>query len=411
MDRTSIGKAGAGIRWAVLMAAAGMAATAAQAQNLPITPGQRATAEQVAQAGVALSDLAPDAPDGYTVKSGDTLWAISKLFLKSPWRWPELWGMNLQDIRNPHRIYPGQQLVLDKSGGRARLRLAQAGGATAQPGAAPSEAPIPTVRLSPRIRAEGLPDTVIPPIKSSLIDPFLDEPLIVDAATLEQAARLVAAPEGRVLLSRGDRAYARGTKQALELKNTTGGNDFRVFRNARALRDPVTRTVLGYEAQFVGKVRLVRSESSRPVDGSKDPMAVPATVDVVMAKEEMRAGDRLLPEPASSSRNYVPHAPKSPVEGAIVSVYGSAVSNAAQNQIVVINRGTADGIESGHVLAIQKAGARVKDATSADRRTIQLPDERNGLLMVFRPFERLSYALVLETADGVEVGDRLTQPR
>lgn len=396
---------------AAVLAGAGFATTAALAQNFPISPNQRATAEQVAQGGVAVADLAPDAPDQYTVKSGDTVWAISKLFLKSPWRWPELWGMNLQDIRNPHLIYPGQQLVLDKSGGRARLRLAQAGGAAATgAAAAPSEPPIPTVRLSPRVRAQTLPDAVIPPIKSSLIEPFLDEPLIVDAGTLERAPRLVAAPEGRVLLSRGDRAYARGTAQPLEIK-ASGSNDFRVFRSATPLRDPVTRAVLGYEAQFVGRVRLVRSESAKGVQGSKDMVAVPATVDVLLSKEEMRAGDRLLPEPPREFRNYVLHAPSKPVDGAIVSVHGSAVQNAAQNQIVVINRGTAGGIESGHVLAILKAGKRVVDRTNGERTALQLPDERNGLLMVFRPFERLSYALVLEIADGVEVGDRIALPR
>ena len=109
---------------AALIVGGGFAASAS-AQNFPITPGQRSTAEQVAAAGVPLSELASDAPDSYTVKSGDTLWAISSKFLKSPWRWPELWGMNLEQIRNPHLIYPGQVLYLDKTGGRARLRVGQ----------------------------------------------------------------------------------------------------------------------------------------------------------------------------------------------------------------------------------------------------------------------------------------------
>ena len=410
MDRTPHRKPLSGLGLATLMALAGAIATGALAQNFPITPAQRTTAEQVAQGGVPVADLAPDAPDQYTIKAGDTLWAIAKLYLKSPWRWPELWGMNLQDIRNPHRIYPGQQLVLDKSGGRAKLRLAQSGAAGTGADASTSADPIPTVRLSPRTRAQVLPDNVIPPIRPGLIEPFLDEPLIVDAETLAKAARLVAATEGRVLISRGDRAYARSSGGPA-LEPTAGPNEYRVFRNARALTDPVTKAVLGYEAQFVGRVRLVRGESTRNAPDGKSSVPVPATVDVLLSKEELRAGDRLLPEPPRQFRNYVPHAPKGPVDGAIVSVYGSAVSNAAQNQIVVINRGTADGIESGHVLAILKAGARVVDRTGGTSTPMQLPDERNGLLMVFRPFEKLSYALVLEITDGIEIGDRVIPPR
>lgn len=382
----------------------------AQAQNFPITSGQRATAEQVAQNGVPLSELSPTAPDSYTVKSGDTLWAISGLFLKSPWRWPELWGMNMQEVRNPHRIYPGQQLFLDKSNGRARLRM---GGANAAEG----EAPTQTVRVSPRTRYESLADSAIPTLATHLIEPFLAEPVIVNQGVLENAPRIVATQEGRVLVSRGDRAYARGPAGTpMSLATTTAANDYRVFRSATPLRDPVTRVVLGYEAQYVGKARLVRSESVRDVptrDGKTEPVPVPATIDIVSSKEEMRTGDRLLPEPPRQLVSYTPRAPETKVEGAIVSMYGTAVASAAQNQIVVINKGTADGIESGHVLAILKDGQGVLDRTTAGGKpeAIKLPDERNGLLMVFRPFEKLSYALILETTDGVKVGDRVINPR
>jgi len=392
---------------AALTLVAGILVTApARAQNFPITAEQKATANQVAQAGVALSELSPNAPDSYTVKRGDTLWAISGLFLKSAWRWPELWGMNLNDIKNPHLIYPGQQLFLEKKDGRATLRTRQS---TAE------ETPTNTVRLSPRTRSETLASDALPTLKSHLIEPFLAEPVIVDENTLKLAPRIVATQEDRVLLTRGDRAYARGQGDAA-LMDDPGSKQkaFRVFRNATPLKDPVTGVVLGYEAQYVGKALLVRSESteeSTGKDGKPRTDIVPATIDIVTAKEEMRVGDRMLPEPAQQFQSYVPHAPTGKVDARIVSVYGSAVVNAAQNQVVVINRGTQDGIETGHVMAILKDGARLIDKTDEARTELKLPDERNGLLMVFRTFEKLSYALILEITDGVKVGDRLVNPR
>jgi hypothetical protein len=138
---------------------------------------------------------------------------------------------------------------------------------------------------------------------------------------------------------------------------------------------------------------------------------VPATIDIVGAKSEMRVGDRLFPEPARQLQSYTPRAPGSEVNGRIVSVYGTAVVNAAQSQIVTINRGTNDGMEVGHVLAILKDGARVVDQGDQGKPLMKLPNERNGLLMVFRTFERVSYALILEITDSARVGDRLVNPR
>ncbi len=270
----------------------GLWSASALAQNYPVTPGQRSTAQQVAQAGIALSELAPNAPDEYTVKRGDTLWAISGVFLTSPWRWPELWGMNMEEVRNPHRIYPGQHLVLEKKDGRALLRLRPDGEGTA---------PTDTVRVSPRTRIENLHDSALPTLLSQLIEPFLAEPMIVSESALAQAPRIVAAPEGRVLITRGDRAYARGLAATPLMVRVTGrSDDYRVFRDAVALKDPVTGTVLGYEAKYLGNASLVRSEGSQSVrtkSGGTETMIVPATIDIVAAKEEMRVGDRLLPEP------------------------------------------------------------------------------------------------------------------
>ncbi len=390
---------------ATLILAGSLLATPAWAQNYPVTAGQKATADQVAQAGVPLSELSADAPDNYAVKSGDTLWGISGLFLKSPWRWPELWGMNKADIKNPHLIYPGQQLYLEKKGGRATLR-------SGRPGT--DGADIETVKVSPRTRYQSLADEAIATLKPQLIEPFLAEPVIVDESGLAAAARIVATQENRVLLSRGDRAYARGPSDNQIVEGTGKLQEYRVFRNATPLKDPVSGEVLGYEAQYVGKAKLVRGESteaSTDKGGKARTDIVPATIDIVNSKEEMRVGDRLLPEPERQMRSYMPRAPEIRVDARIVSIYGSSVANAAQNQVVVINRGTKDGMQSGYVLAMLKDGARLIDKTDAARPELKLPNERNGLLMVFRTFDKLSYGLILAITDPVKVGDRLINPR
>lgn len=370
-------------------------------QRYPISPAQDATARQVAQAGVPLSELAPDAPDRYTVRAGDTLWDISALFLRSPWRWPELWGMNLEEIRNPHLIYPGQTLLLVRRDGRATLRLGSASGAPAD---------LRTVRLSPRVRTQAL-DPALSTLDTRVIEPFLAEPLIVEAGELARAPRIVATTnESRILLTRGDRAYARSPDDATLLDPGDKPVLLRVLRSPQPLKDPVSGEVLGYEARFVGQARLVRGETRQTLPDGRDAI-VPATLDIVSAKEEMLTGDRLLPTPERGYLSYVPHAPAGDIDGRIVSIYGSAVANAAQNQVVVINRGRRDGLESGHVLAILKNGRQLADKTDPQRPMLKLPDERNGLLMVFLTFEKLSYALVLDITDGVRIGDRLTTPR
>jgi LysM repeat protein len=380
------------------------------AQNLAVTPDQRATADQVARSGIPLSALVANAPESHTVQRGDTLWAISSLFLKSPWRWPELWGMNLSEIRNPHLIYPGQKLYLEKKDGRATLLTQNS--APDQTSAGPAD----TVRLSPRTRYLPAPnEAALSTWKIHLIEPYLAEPLVMDQSGVQSAARIVAAQEDRVLITRGDRAYARGQGDAVLLDDTQQKQKvYRVFREATPLKDPITGEILGYEAQYLGKALLVRSESTEQSidkDGKTRTDIVPATIDIITAKEEIRVGDRLLPEPERQLHHYAPHAPLEKIDARIVSVYGNAVVNAAQSQVVSINRGTLDGVEKGHVLAILKKGGRLIDKTDEARVELTLPDERNGLLIVYRTFERLSYGLVLEITDAVRVGDRLVNPR
>ncbi|RKJ95518.1 LysM peptidoglycan-binding domain-containing protein [Alicycliphilus denitrificans] len=399
-DMTAPGRVRAAAFAALALGA--MLASAAQAQHYPVTPGQRATAQQVASRGVPLSELAANAPDTYVVKRGDTLWGISGMYLQRPWRWPELWGMNLQQIANPHLIYPGQTLYLEKADGYARLRTSPAGAGGTE-----------TVRVSPRTRYDSLADSALPTLKMHLIEPFLVEPLVVDELTLEQAPRIVATRDERVIMASGDRVYARGSQGSpLELEPGVP-RQYRVFRNAVALKDPDTGEVLGHEAQYLGRAELVRGEAIEPVPGAKDGEAdiVPATLDLAGAKEAIRAGDRLLPAPQRSYLNFVPHAPQAPVQASVVSIYGSdAVANAGQNQVIAINLGAQDGMDAGLVLQLRTRGERIKDKTDEDRAMIRLPSEANGLAMVFLTFDRVSYALILQAGRGVRVGDRLVNP-
>ncbi|MEZ5620274.1 MAG: LysM domain-containing protein [Burkholderiaceae bacterium] len=390
-DSPTAATAGQGLAARVTLALASLALVAGAADarepNFPVTPEWRATAQRVAQAGVPLSALAPNAPERYTVQRGDTLWDISKIYLTSPWRWPELWGMNLQQIRNPHLIYPGQVLELVRIGDRAMLRVAGGEGGT--------------VRLSPRVRGELLDDGAIASIPLHLIGPFLNEAVVFDTDALARAPRIVATQEGRVMLSRGETAYVLG--------DLGGARAFRLFREPKALKDPGTGEILGYEARYVGAADFERAGGDG-VGSDGRPAIVPATFRIGELRVEAGVGDRLHPVEQQDAAAFVPRAPASPVDGRIVSIYGDALT-AGQNQIVALNRGARDGVERGHVLALWRAGRDAFDTTTEGHRTpLRLPDERHGLLFVFRVFDRVSYALILEVAEPVRPGDRFTQP-
>ena len=372
----------------------------AQAQSFPVTAGQRATAQQVAQQGVPLSALNPSAPASYTVQRGDTLWRISGLFLRQPWRWPELWGMNLQSIANPHLIYTGQVLYLEKDGDYARLTTARNGAS-------------PTVKLSPRVRSESLSDLALPTLQMHIIEAFLAEPLVIDSDTVANAPRIIAGEDDRSMLSPGDRAYVRGPSTAPLVYAEGASRSYRLFRQATPLHDPITKEVLGYEAQYLGQVELERGETPG-IATQKDalPVNVPGTVNIRKVKEEIRPGDRLLPEPARQYLSYVPHAPQTAVEAHVVSIYGStSVRYGTQYQVVAINKGSQDGMAPGMVLALMTTGQTLVDKTDPQRATVQLPNEENGLAMVFRSFDRVSYALIMDIQRGVQVGDLLATPR
>ena len=368
------------------------------------------------------SDLAEGAPDRYVVVQGDTLWSIASRYLKNPWKWGELWRMNQEQIRNPHRIYPGDVIVLDQSAAEVRLRLLK----------------IETVRLSPQVRASPLAPTPVPTIPISDIEPFLSKPLVIAQNQLASAPRIVRAQESRVALGAGDIAYVQGlTKDQ--------GDYWHLFRAGAALVDPDTNETLGHEATFLGEARVAKHGNV-------------STVEIVRSPREIYAGDYLLPAPPEVGLdNYVPHAPEKKIDARIIAAYGG-LYEVGGNSIVAISRGARDGLEVGHVLAIYRnlnaapyqfresalwgrtgfiydaknpktsyvneplvtrgsplygrvgpAGSQHKD-DQTHLPSPPLPPERYGLLMIFRVFDRASFALIMNADRPVNVLDIATNP-
>lgn len=358
---------------------------AAPAAAQGVTPGQQAIAQRTAAQGIPVADLAPDAPSQYAVRHGDTLWDISGRFLRQPWRWPELWGMNREQVRNPHLIYPGQVLYLVQRDGRAYLSTTPPGGARGD-----------TIHLSPQVRGDGVDDGAIASIPARDIEPFLVRPLVVEQDTLATSARIVAVPESRVYMGRGDQGYARGIAPG----TAAPGVDWQVFRPVQPVKDPVDGHVLGYQAEYEGNVRLER--------GPQGPDGV-SVVRVTQSQQEMGPGSLLMPQPTREVMRYVPRAPEVGVDGRVAAVYGGLQYGGAR-QVVVLNVGSNAGLEPGHVLALSHAGGVARDLTDGNR-LIALPDERYGLAFVFRVFHGISYALVTDASNVISVGDRVTSPR
>jgi len=356
-----------------------------------------------AQAPRAPLVLKADAPDRYVVVPGDTLWGISTRYTDSPWRWPELWGMNREQIQNPHLIYPGMVLLLDRARGTLSIAGVPSGArpSGAQPGApsGPAAAGVPpsgTVRLAPRARAESLAEQEIPSIPPSAIEPFLSRPLVIEPDGLARAPTIVATEKDRVILSAGNTAYVRGIAEAGE--ETT----WFVFRQGAPLVDPDTERTLAYEAIYLGTAQVTRPGN-------------PATVLLTSAVQEVNAGDKLVAAGPPQPMNYAPHAPSAQVRGRVLRIYGSVgrVGEAGPLQIISINRGRADGIEVGHVLALYSLGGVVRDTTRASGASdalLKLPDERAGLSFVFRVFDRVSYALVMHVTRPISPLDVVRTP-
>ncbi len=348
----------------LMLLAQGRPAYAQDAASKPAPTGRR-SANDPSQVFV------DNAPDQHVVVKGDTLWGIAGKYLKSPWRWPEVWQMNRAQIKNPHWIYPGQVIILDKLHGT--MHLTDAGG---------------TVVLEPTIRVETGRDA-IPSIPQNVIEPFLRQTLVVEEAEMKSAPRIVAAKGDRLVLARGDSAYVSGITDP-NIKN------YQFFRPGVALKDPDTGKILGYQADYLGSGQVVRQGD-------------PATVLITSFAEEITVGDRLVEAPPARLINYAPHAPEQPISGKIIDTY-SEIGLAGRGMIVSLNRGTGDGLDIGTILAVQSAGRKFTDRTNGNGEEITLPDERNGLIFVFRLFDHISYALVLNAEFGVEAGDSFSQP-
>ena len=330
----------------------------------------------------------PNAPDQHVVVKRDTLWDISGVFLQHPWCWPQVWGLNRAEIRNPHWIYPGQVIYFDRA--RGRLSLTRPG----RSGAA--EAPL--FRLSPHVRSEGLERQAIDAIPVGVIEPYLTQPLVIERDALAGAPRIAASEEGHLYLGNGDRVYVRGDLQ--------GATEFQVFRPGGPLKDPQTGEVLAHEAAYLGTVRLVKPAA---------PGVDVHTFTVSSSVREMGVGDRLVPAPPPTVRNYVPHAPQTAIDARVMSIY-SGVSYAGQSQVVTVNRGSIDGLDVGSVLQLYHFGKTVADPEGRKgflgfgRATMKLPDEQYGTLFIFRVFGRVSYGLIMQVTAPVEVGDVAKSP-
>lgn len=332
-----------------------------------------------------------DAPSQHTVVPKDTLWDISAKFLANPWCWPQVWEMNREDIRNPHWIYPGQVIYFDRANGRLSLR---------KPGEADTSgmrSPTDT-RLSPQIRTQGLGKDAVASIPSNAIEPFLSHPLIVEADELKGAPRITAGREERIYLGKDDKAFVSG-----DLK---GGTSFQVYRPGKQLLDPETKKLLAYEAQYLGTVTL---------QAEADAKSKVHTFVVSSSVQEMGAGDLLMKAPPTPLRNYAPHPPERHVDGRVVSNY-SGLGAAGQSQVVSINRGAVDGLDVGSVLQLYHFGKLANDPggdkgyLGLGKPKVKLPDEQYGTLFVFRVFQHVSYGLIMQVSEPVEIGDVARSP-
>lgn len=321
--------------------------------------------------------LQENAPDRYVVQRGDTLWSIAAKFLKEPHLWPQIWRMNQEQIRNPNRIYPGDVIVLDRSKPAPQLSL------------------VDSVKLSPTVRVESLGREAIPAIPPKAIEPFLTQPLVIEAGGLDKAPRIVGTEENRVHLGSGGIAYVTGIGEQ-------SGSVWQVYRAGKPLIDPDTRATLGYEAIYLGTAKVIRAGD-------------PATIEIISASQEISNGDRLIATRPENLKAYVPRSPATFIRGRIIGLYnGISTSETGRDAIVTINKGKRDGIEDGHVLSIARAGNTIVDPQSTKSRdaapTFRLPDERYGTLYVFRVFDAVSYALVMDSSRPVAPADIVHTP-
>jgi hypothetical protein len=295
--------------------------------------------------------------------------------------------MNKEDIRNPHWIYPGQIVYFDRASGRLSLT---------RPGSGDGSEGLPTTRLSPQVRTESLERDAVQSIPAGMIEPYLTQPLVVEANELASSPRIVASQENRVYLGTGDRVYVKG--------DLMGGKTFQVFRPGTVLKDPQTGKVLAHEAAYLGSVTL-EAEAKPGVDAH--------TFRVTETRPEIGVNDLLIPMPPAPVRNYMPHPPLPPVDARVMSIY-AGVTYAGQSQVVTVNRGSIDGLDVGSVLQLYHLGRTVADPGSTSwlgrKAQVKLPDEQYGSLFIFRVFKNVSYGLIMQVTAPVQVGDVARSP-
>lgn len=368
------------IRSACLVAVSAVASFVVMSASLAQERGSRL--ELAAAVGQPASPpvLNPRHPDTYVVQRGDTLWDIAAMFLRDPWYWPEIWQINPQ-IANPHLIFPGDTLSLAYlSDGRPVVQVTRgpfAGGGGVE-------------RLSPRIRETPL-EEAIPTIPYDTLAAFLTRPVVLDKDTMDEAPYVVAHREG-LMGSTGRDVYVRAIDASV-------GSVLNVIQPGDKLVDPDDGDVVGYQGIYVGQGRVDRTGD-------------PATVRLLDSSREAVVGDLLLEQENVEPFNYLPRAPEQDIEGRIISVI-DGVSLIGQYQVVVINRGANSGLEPGHVLRIYQTGRTIRDDVrrrAGIRQKVRLPDEPAGTMMVFRTFDRISYALVMEATDAIAVLDTVRSP-
>ncbi len=332
----------------------------------------------VALPGTAVADevaLTENPPPIYVVKEADTLWGIASLYLRDPWEWQEIWEINLQ-LDNPHLIFPGDQLYLVYEDGRPRLRVRR--GAESR-----------TVKLAPNMRIEPL-DKAIPTISLEQIGAWLSGHRIISPEQLTAAPYVVAGAQRHLLSAAGDLFYARGALPEDEL-------GYGIYRRGDVYVDPFTKEVLGLQARDIGSATLLERHD---MDVNH--------LEVTRVTEEVRNGDRLIPNEARQiSASFVPRSPDWEVNAVMVAVDGG-VSQIGTLDIVAINKGERENMASGHIMAIYQSGESIRDQVANER--LQMPDVRAGLLMIFRTFEKMSYAIVLKSNRPLVVGDRVSNP-
>jgi hypothetical protein len=331
--------------------------------------------------------LTANAPDEYVVKPGDTLWDISKVYLRDPWYWPEIWYVNPQ-VQNPHLIYPGDVLKLVYIDGQPRLTLAER-----------AEGGDGTKRLSPQVRREPS-SRAITAIPHDVIAGFAGRPVLLDKDQVNKAPYVVAMRDGHVIGGAGNEIYARG------IQNAQPEERYSIIHVEGELVDPDTRKLLGYTGVYVG---------SGPVMVSGDP----AKLMLTETAREALQGDKLFPESIDVSLDFVPHAPETQIDATVIAVKDMTVMG--QYHVVALNRGSNAGLEAGHVVAIERAGSVVLDKFSKGGlsarssnlkrgKAVQLPAERAGIAMIYKTYDRMSFALIMEATHEIREGDRATNP-